>query len=558
MKQFQTELSPHYYWENFEYVLRYVTKYYSDFLKDEEISWLNSYKNLNFESQCLYLRLLNRKNQWFLKSKIDYSEIQNIDIQLLNLENAGLLAYWPSGNLDEIAPWESLKKAELLALYQFVYPNDRISASLPLSDLKEIIQEISLDKLVSFYQERNMSWLIPFQKKYYQFFQFLFFGSRSKDLSEFVVRDLGHRQFFEVEEENLKPYFTNREDIDHKWILSEWSSWFYLEKEMWEDGVWIFDNWIKNILVLQDDLSDFTYGYFEKIGIGLGRWLERKGDIERALLVYENLLSTDALERRVRIHHKRKEMEQALYLAEMGLALSNSPKSRHFFEDYLEKDQNKKKTKKVTHKLKNSDLIEIDVSFQNQVEEGVRQFYENSGYHGFFVENRLWKSLMGLWGWELIFNPKNQGFHHPFQIGPSHMRSELFSMGIRSDLIDLLNQIKSKQKLIQLIRRHAKENHGKLNPFIDWNNLDLDLLEKFIRAVRLESLKSITILFYENLAAHSKGFPDLLIFYPNWKKLFFAEVKSPNDHLSAVQYFWNEELNKHKIESKIIRVKWIK
>ncbi|MFM1913459.1 MAG: DNA-directed polymerase [Bacteroidota bacterium] len=558
MKPTKPELSEHYYWENFDYVLSYVAKFYSELLKEREINWLEEYQSLGFSSQCLYLRLLSRKDQWFLSQKIHYSEISPLNSALEELLKKGFLVKWPNPLLQDILVYDSLTKPDLLKLFKTLRPNDLIKSSVSLEDLKDLIGTIPSQDLAIYFESQNYEWVIPQYKDLYKFFQFLFFGSKNKDLTEFVVRDLGHRQYYEVDQKDWKPYFTNREDIEHKWKMSEFSHWFYSEKDSWEDGDYLLQAWKEEILSLQDVLSDFTYGYFERIGMQLGRWLERIGEVENALMVYEKLLSTDAFERRVRIHHKRKEFDQSVFLAEMGLALSNSPKSKHFFEDYLEKDRNKNSRKKVTDKLKDSDLVEIPHEFEGRVEQGVAEYYESQGYHAFFVENRLWKAIMGLWGWDLLFNPSNSGFHHPFQMGPSHLRSELFSMEIRGQLLNLLDSTKSKATLLKIIHKNNKEHQGKLNPFVDWNSLDIELMERFIQVVSLKSLKQITQLFWENLAAHSKGFPDLVVFSENWKKVFFVEVKSPNDHLSAVQYFWNEELNKSGISAKILRVKWLK
>ena len=51
-----------------------------------------------------------------------------------------------------------------------------------------------------------------------------------------------------------------------------------------------------------------------------------------------------------------------------------------------------------------------------------------------------------------------------------------------------------------------------------------------------------------------EGFPDLFIFKDS--EYQFIEVKSPTDHLSAIQYFWHDFLRKAGIETQLCRVVW--
>ena len=50
--------------------------------------------------------------------------------------------------------------------------------------------------------------------------------------------------------------------------------------------------------------------------------------------------------------------------------------------------------------------------------------------------------------------------------------------------------------------------------------------------------KNICLHFWKNASTHAKGFPDLFIF--RGEEYAFIEVKSPNDHLSAIQHDWHQ------------------
>lgn len=71
----QTNLSSIYYWDNYQFVLRYIKKHYKDLLFEPEIDFLNQFDLLSKSAQCLYLRLCSRSTPWFLTHKINYPEI---------------------------------------------------------------------------------------------------------------------------------------------------------------------------------------------------------------------------------------------------------------------------------------------------------------------------------------------------------------------------------------------------------------------------------------------------------------------------------------------------
>ena len=63
-------LSPTYYWDYFQYVLRYVTNHYSQLLDDQEQTFIRDFETSSFSAQCLYLRLASRKTIWFQENSL--------------------------------------------------------------------------------------------------------------------------------------------------------------------------------------------------------------------------------------------------------------------------------------------------------------------------------------------------------------------------------------------------------------------------------------------------------------------------------------------------------
>ena len=554
-KQPIPDLSTFYYWENFNYVLGYVKKQYQNLLSDSEILFIQEFENLSKESQCLYLRLASRRALWFREEKLTYVEISIIPLRLNELGENGFIRF--ASKLDSVDLGSILSvfsKKECIALTSKIAHFPKFTSTIAKEHLVDLCKPFGNELL----QELNVmtSRLIcPVQLEYFTFIQFLFFGTKFRDMSEFVIRDLGHRQYVVVNEEEFIPYFHSRKEAIEKWKISIWRERFQELSKDSESTYELVESWNQDILPMYEDISDVAMGSFERALFSLGRWLERLGHMELALDIYEPSLSGLSFERRVRILAKLKRIEEALLLAKLGLEFGFSPKETHFFEDFILKQNSKKHIKAVTQSLKLSPTLLIDIKWKGNVEMGVIQYFENLGYSAHFTENHLWKNILGILCWDLVFDEKQTGIHHPFQWAPSHYSSEGFTLGKEKDFEEKIGLLAS----LDLFFAHAlqiKKNHeGKLNPLIDWYTLDIELIRELVHRVPQESLAQVLRYLWTHLSTHAKGFPDLFVFKDS--EYQFIEVKSPTDHLSAIQYFWHDFLINKGIKFELYRVAWV-
>ena len=554
IKQPVPDLSPFYYWENFKYVLGYVKKQYQNLLSESEIIFIQDFENLPKESQCLYLRLANRRALWFREEKLSYHEISDISLRINELMECGFIRFSSIHDSVDIASILSIfTKKECIALLAKLPQFPTYPSSISKDDLVDLCKPFG-GLLLQVLQEMPSRLICPLQLEYFAFIQFLFFGTKFRDMSEFVIRDLGHRQYVVVNEEEFVPYFQSRKEAIDKWKISLWRERFY---ELSKDSTSTFElveSWNQEILPMMSDISDVAVGPFERALFSLGRWLERMDSLEMALDIYEPSLSCSSLERRVRILAKLKRIDEAKALANVGLELAMTPNEAHFFEYFILKQNSKKHIKVVTQSLKKSPSLLIDIQWKGNVEMGVIQYFKDLGYAAHFTENHLWKNLLGLITWELIFDEKQTGMHHPFQWAPSHYLTEVFTKGKEKEFEEKIALLGS----IESFMKHASHiiaiHEGELNPLIDWYTLDVQLIREFLTRVPCLGLSNVLRYLWTHLSTHAKGFPDLFIF--NDSEYQFVEVKSPNDHLSAIQYFWNDYLKKSGIETEIYRVKW--
>ncbi len=538
-----SNFSPTYYWDYFQYVLRYVDKHYKNLLNSEESEFITSFHSLSFAGQCLYLRLSGRSVTWFNQTKLAYEEIAPIDEVTNELISNGFVTRYDALVFTP-ALLHVLTKQSCIDILKGLSINIESYKSLSKQALMDLLDNSPIPSSFNTHH-----WIKPMKLDLYHFCSFLFFGSKNRDLKEFVVRDLGHRHYIEIAEEDFQPYFTTRKEIEDKWGISIWREWFLAQQDMLNPML-LKDSLFDTIIPMAADLSELAVPAYERLLFQVGRYLERQTYWEPALDVYSQAGSAQALERRVRILAKIKRIDEAIQWAEFGREFVENPTELHFFQDFLARQASKKQVKQVTSKLKAAEIIEIDGTYNGNVEQGVIDYYAAQGYYAIFSENGVWKNMLGLLTWELIFTNRSTGFHHPFQYAPTidftQVNPERFS-----ELLDLLYDCPRVLKHMQAV---AEEHQGVINPLVDWVHLNWELIERVLLSVETQALQQVMQLMWSRLSTHAKGFPDLFI--QNGNGFSFIEVKSPNDHLSAIQHFWHDSFTELGIPIQLIRVVW--
>jgi hypothetical protein len=549
------ELHATYYWDHFQYVISYVKKHYSEILSEEEFTFIQQYEALSTPAQCLYLRLSSRSPTWFRVDKLNYSEIPTIEIACHVLESTAFLHFLRPDSDDSINSLLSIfTRKECSELALSISSDYRIPTAYSKAEaIDYLTQKLSCKDLLEALITRFGPLVRPMQTEVFEFIQFLFFGSTSRDMTDFVVRDLGHRQFMEVAEDELIPFFEDRKEAIQKWKISRWRQ--KLRDLSKQDSVnELALDWETTIWPMADELTDKTMGAFERSLFELARRFEREIKIDAALALYERSLMPNSLERRIRILHKLNRKIEALDWARVGLEITINPQELHFFEDYLAKQDSNTSIKRVTKTLKSAEKVTIPIEFQGNVEQGVIEYFKSQGFEAYFTENQLWKNLIGLIAWDLIFDLSKQSFHHPFQYAPSAFHSEEFSIATLAEFEMRLAILDDFSSCMAYLKGISEAQQGILNPYVNWFSLDLNLLEAFIQRVPIDSLKNICLHFWKNASTHAKGFPDLFVF--RGKEYAFIEVKSPNDHLSAIQHDWHQFFREQSVEIKLLRVVW--
>lgn len=543
------ELPAKYYHDNFEFLLDFVKERYADILKLKEWRFLRKYYTLPEEAQCLFIRFANRKGLFFKTKGLSYDEITKIPENLELLSERGFIS---SVNPIDHQPWVNeilsvLTKTELIKFFDL----NELKTAKKAEVSEFVLENYKPEQILTVISKESDIIKLNFESEV-AFLMFLFFGNRSMDMTEFVLRDLGLNQYYKMEEDNLVARFSSRKEAEDKWLVSDL---FLLFSELKKSvsAIEIYD-WYKNFNDLHSDLSESVIPSYKKFQVLIGRHLERNKHLDLAIEVFRAVEIPPARERMVRCLVKNKDLEEARTLCRLILDDPYSIDEKYFAEDFLKSLSGKKTRKKTTEFLKQAETITLSDIYHYQVELGSIEYFNELGFNAGFSENFPWRALFGLTFWEIIFDPTLMSFHHPFQRRPSDLYLPDFYLKRSTQLHEKLASITDSDQWIAYLWDQFSKYKDIVNPFILWEPEIWELLRVLVERIALDSLKKILMLMAENIVENSRGFPDLLV----WSEESFelVEIKSPNDTLSNQQLYWLEIFKELGVSARVLRVQF--
>lgn len=557
MEQQKIELPPKYYLDNFRYLLRFVQDKYAPILNEAEILFLQKFKALPEDAQCLFIRFCNRRGAFFKIQKLNYPEIANIsnciEILLISqfIEFTSKAHYYRAGELLDV-----FNKNELLNIGKLLHLDTRGKASLKKEELLDwFLESIDFEDFIDILQKDIIK--VNFEQET-MMLKFLFFGNRHAEMTEFVMRDLGIRQYQEFDEDKLVAQFATRQEAEDRLLISIAKEDFFLMQEAGIEPIelhnWFLD-WSEKY---RPTLSEVALPSYERLMLRVGIYLERQKLFDQALAIFRLTNEPPSRERQVRILYKTKNIDEARVLCQQ---ISIEPKNadEHFFAiDFLsrlEAELQKKRIKKsTTQQLHLSDSILIDPVWKYQVEAGTIDYYVQQGSNAVFSENHLWRSIFGLLFWDIVFDTDSMAIHHPLQRTPSDLYKPQFWEKRRNRLVERLELFENQEILNSHINQMLVEKTGSVNPLIDWFEGTDEVVRVVFERIPIQVLGKILLEMAKNMRENTHGFPDLFTWTDHGYE--FVEVKSPTDNLSAQQLFWLQFFEKIGLKAKVLRVGW--
>ncbi|MGB3619654.1 MAG: VRR-NUC domain-containing protein [Catalinimonas sp.] len=546
------DLPPKYYLDYFQFVLRFVREHYADTLTDEEYDFLDAFAALPEDARCLYVRMANRRGLFFRAERFDYPEID---------DPVGGLRALVGGNFAE--PLRADHAADREALLPVFTKDDWAHVLRRLQpDLKgvrswkrpAVMEAVRALPFADVVDVLNAGEAVVRQCRHetVELLKFCFFGTLEADMSQFVIRDVGHAKLEDLSGKRFVPHFRSRREANDKLAVSRAYQHFRHLRE--EADVEQLFTWLMGWSSRHRDLSEQARPLFERMVLKAAARMEKGDAPDLALNTYRLTDQPPARERRARLLHKLDRTDEALTLCAEISADPRNAEERFFATDFCDRVTKKKRRKQTTQTLKEADVVQIPADYQYQVERGVMEHFAARGYRAAHTENYLWRGFFGLALWDVIYDDEAGALHNPLQRAPSDLFKPEFLERRRARIESELTFLDRKREGKQRLRQRYAEKEGTVVPLVGWHESLLPLVLACYGKLQPKQLRAIFLEMARDLGENGCGFPDLFVW--NSRSYEFIEVKSPNDHLSAQQLHWLRFFEEVGVRARVLRVEW--
>ena len=542
----QPDLPEGYYLDNVKTLFDHVETVYADILDLACLDFLRRFRELSQDAQKLIIRLLNRSGELFRRSKLNYAEISSIPTALQILKTNNFIHLVTDLEHDTIL--SLFNKAELINHSD----NPNLLKRLSRAELDGFLLTEADD---SFFQNliESDQFIQVLPKETYLLLQMLFFGNLNQSMTDFVLRDLGLYQFesYRIDTKN-RPY-QNAGEIHQHWLLHQLDGVIELADTTNCDAL------IECFHAIPDcnDESSPVYRKSERMRYQLARQLERLGELEMALSLYQQCRLPPSRERQARVHHQQGELSQAIELCAEIIDAPIDESEAQFAEEFATRLIKRHKLKTLPDLSMATqyqpDIIELELEQQASVELAVVDYYQSGC---FYLENTLFNGVLGLLTWEAIFAPVAGAFYNPFQFRPSDFHTFDFVQKRQPYFKPIWSSVRDNDDIWRIVSSCWQKKQGIANPLVDWQHLNLPVIELALQRIDHQHWLRIFERILRDMRNNRSGFPDLILF-PDEGGYQLIEVKGPGDTLQKNQQRWMQYFDQHDIPHCLVRVNWI-
>lgn len=529
----------YYYRNNFFELINNVFTRYSTLLDDAEQAWYHQLSNVDFYDQCLYVRLLSRKTTGVRVDKLSYIELPDIQVSIQRLFDAGLVLF--DSDLDDQEWLGFLTLPELKKQISHpldIKPKKRqewLNAVLDAGDLASIRIQFPTIRIPSIAHQ--------FMTR----FCYMFFGNRHQSLTDFILSDLGIRNY--PQWPPLSRYFKTRAQVDAHLSLADT---FRLLDES-ERALTVTE--LTDLLEHRNEAEDPIYRRRQsRLQYKIARQIERLGALEQAYQLYPKDIEL-AQQRRVRIAVKLNSLQEAELLFDDLTLRTDSDSCVDFVRRF--KPTFEKAMGRHSQRIKPYQPNEAKQTIRRRdgsVEAATIEYFKECGATAFFVENRLINTLFSCVLWPAICADVPGAFFNPFQTGPSDLFSSSFAE-VRADLIENRWQELDSTEDWRNIILQTYADIGNLNVFgLYGHSLADGIFAKWLNSLTYPQIKGLIDYLLADLSSRRKGQPDLIVFDGN--ETFFVEVKGPGDQLQDHQRLWFQTFEQLGVAAKVMWIEY--
>ena len=532
-----------YYHEHFVEMLGFVAEHYQHAFLPGHAAFVDEFRRLSRDAQCLYVRLVNRKGRVFARSRLRYPELGDMEALLEQLQRGGWVGPPGAEHFDELLGFLTRREIYSVLLPAFtglgrgMKKAQLVEFARSNVDAADFIGALESDRVLVQRRFDEVRYLL-----------FLYFGRIRNSLSQFTMRDLGFvkTQSFN---ETYEPRFNDREEaLEHYDYATRLRAAKRLE--------------VRNLAAMVEGIADWPEPNFpgsttlrDELAYKLGRTAERSGDRDAALAFYQAGESAECSERLVRMLLATGEREAARAHLERCLDAPRSDEEWLIARDLYEQKFNKKRTTSLTDMLRAGETIDVDESKSGAPERAVAEHFEAQGLLAFRTENLLWRTLFGLLFWDELFAVDEAKMHSPFEFLPAPLTNGSFyddnRERVESRLALLQNPAAAKLELL----RASTEHYGTPNGVFRWRQSGNDAIFALLDNAHPDALVATLRRMCRDYANSRYGYPDLMVVDDEGVR--FVEVKAEGDQLRRNQLLRLQQLRDAGFRADVTRERWV-
>jgi DNA polymerase-3 subunit epsilon len=534
----QSTLPEKYYLSHAQELFSFVANQCDGLLADNHRKYIERYKQLNEEAQCLLIRFLSRKPRFFNRVSIDYPEISDIDKALGDLVESGFMS--PVHDSDWSDFLTVLTKAQLLSCLRT--SQVKALSSTAKSELLLIAQECCK-------AEANINlrylFVVRRQQSTIDYILFLFFGDLRNRLQKFAMRDLGVLKT-RKSKALAAARFTSQKEAQSAFKLQCLQRDFAQQPQALKESA-------ARYLLDTSPTGPIAQEISDRLLLRVGT--EFSGDnSDMAIKLWQASNEPQAAERWIREWYRygdRGELEITLrQLRHLELPAI----TKVFVEDFYARKYQGKRTSIYTDMLRETSYkLHIDEVYLNQVEEGAIQHYRRNGSLAYFTENHHWRMLFALTFWQLLFRNEKQ-FGSQFDSLPLSLSTGTFYQDNLDQIDACLKILDTPDLAIEKFTQLATRHYGYPTGLFRWSANLLGSIQPCLELSPPGSLATVLRRMAKNFRHTKDGYPDLMVVKDG--QLRFEEIKAPGDVLRPNQLVSINRLRQAGLAVELTQVEW--
>jgi DNA polymerase-3 subunit epsilon len=545
MSKFCKELPEKYYLDHFNEFMQFITLQCSHLLDNEHREFVRCYQQLSHNTQCMFVRVINRQSRYIDINKMIYKEITDCADQLFTLQKMGLLSKL---NPSDTRHWlQALTKTQLLDVISQC-DVAVVKKSAAKSVLLELLMQSSSKKYMS--SKLAQQFLVKIFEPCLGYLLFLFFGDTSSGLDKFSMRDLGV----------LKTRTDRRPNARFDNLVQAQGVFYYsfklgqLKRNELDIQAYVLNN--KGISEYPETIVNCPQ--YKQLRDEFFYLLGKQLLVDHHLLALEYLSVSNlpkSQEKWLRELYKLGQKKQVKMLLEQIIDNSLDDVLLLFAEDFYERKYHQVKISKLTKKLRDDSInLVIDEIHKDQVEKGVKQYYQRLGATAFRTENRLFNALFGLTFWQELFNCHANSIATEFDRRPKLVKDNTIYQELGEAIEQRLLIFSKPKNAIAYLTKIATQYYGQPNGMFRWNPQIMQIISIFLNAANAHSVVNHLRAMAQNHHGLHDGYPDLMIIENG--QLRFEEVKAPGDSIRPNQFVSMNALQTAGFDVRICKVEW--